>query len=129
MSNEWYEVRLLIPSLDKLGTITEVLKGEAQVIEIVTPTQRTKPPIRERRERKHSVHGDDILLEIIKEHPGGISREELKNAFVAKGYAATSESSYLSRLCRNGKVTVRGDIVHLTSQSLRRFTAKEGQGS
>lgn len=121
MSDEWYEVRLLIPSLDKLGTITEVLKGEAQVVEIVTPAQRAKPPMAIRHVRQHKTHGDEILLGIIHAHPG-ISREALKNAFVAKGYTPTSESSYLSRLCKSGKVVLKGDKVHLAP---RRFLAKE----
>ena len=79
-------------------------------------------PLEEKNTKKHfythgkrnkGVSGIDLLMGLLKDHKGGVVFEQLKKAFVEKGFSETSVSPILSKLSADGKIVKVGNLWKL----------------
>ena len=113
MATQRFRMHLEVPT-NLVGPIIELVDNEGILVSV--------EPLKEKNTKKHfytngkrnkGVSGIDLLMGLLKDHKGGVVFEQLKKAFVEKGFSETSVSPILSKLSADGKIVKVGNLWKL----------------
>lgn len=113
-SKQYFDVLVRV-SQATLPTLLSAIAPECTLIS-VQPSAAASPPAVEHEhtvryangKRNKGIDGADLAIEVLSREARPFSLDELRNAFVAQGFAPASASPVMSALCEAGKVRSLG---------------------